>query len=416
MSIIDPSAPSHCNPTPAINDQSSQNQGSWLALITVSLTAFILVCSEFLPIGVLNQIATELHITTGQAGLAITLPGIMGAIAAPLLPIWIKQLDRRIFLMILTVIMLFANVMTIFSNHYEILLLSRFILGISIGGFWATAIALSGRLAPAHLDIAKATAVIIAGVTFATVFGVPIGTWMGELWGWRSGFALSVIIAIPLLVLQYYSLPKLKPQSAIKFRDLPELFKDPKARQGLSIIFLIGLAHFSAFSYLGAFFKQVAGFDATTISSLFLIYGIASIFGNAFAGFSAAINVRYTFVILAICFATVFYSFPIYATQQANAFILTAIWGFAFGAFPTTANIWMFTHAAQAVEKGMPLYIGIFQMMIATGSLIGGYIVDHFNINVLLFSLLSLVGLALISIFTWSRGLNNPKTCCTIQK
>ncbi|MDQ8934137.1 MFS transporter [Acinetobacter rudis] len=406
-------------PSDKITDRNlapQSEQGSWLALITISITAFILVCCEFLPIGVLNQIATELNISTGQAGLAITLPGVMGAISAPLLPILIKKLDRRIFLMALTTIMLIANLITVFSNSYEVLMFSRFMLGISIGGFWATAIALSGRLAPPHLDIAKATAIIIAGVTFATVFGVPIGTWMGELWGWRSGFALSLFMAIPLLALQYYSLPQLKPQSAIKFRDLPELFKDPKARQGLSIIFLIGLAHFSAFSYLGAFFKQVAGFNAAAISSLFLTYGIASIFGNAFAGFSAAINVRYTFVILAACFATVFYSFPIHAINLSNAFVLTALWGFAFGAFPTTANIWMFTHAAQAVEKGMPLYIGIFQTMIATGSLLGGLIVDHFSINVLLLSVLTLIALALVSIFTWSRGLNNPKTCCTIQK
>lgn len=415
MSIIDPSEPRPNNANASFNN-TADDQGSWLALITISLTAFILVCCEFLPIGVLNQIATELHITTGQAGLAITLPGIMGAIAAPLLPIFIKKLDRRIFLMALTSVMVFANIITVFSSSYEVFLLSRFILGISIGGFWATAIALSGRLAPANLDIAKATAVIIAGVTFATVFGVPIGTWVGELWGWRSGFTMSLIVAIPLLALQYFSLPRLKPQSAIKLRDLPELFKDAKARQGLSIIFLIGLAHFSAFSYLGAFFKQVAGFNAATISSLFLSYGIASIFGNAFAGFSAAINVRYTFVILAVCFAIVFYSFPIYAVDQSNAYVLTALWGFAFGAFPTTANIWMFTHAAQAVEKGMPLYIGIFQMMIASGSLLGGFIVDHFNINILLLSLLSLIVLALISIFTWSRGLNNPKTCCSIEK
>lgn len=409
MSTLEPSPPS-------ISTKVSDDQGSWLALITISITAFILVCCEFLPIGVLNQIATELHISTGQAGLAITLPGIMGAIAAPLLPILIKRLDRRIFLMALTGVMLLSNLITVFSNSYEVLLLSRFILGVSIGGFWATAIALSGRLAPPHLDISKATAVIIAGVTFATVFGVPIGTWMGELWGWRSGFVVTIITALPLLALQYYSLPHLKPKSAIKLTDLPALFEDTKARQGLSIIFLLGLAHFAAFSYLGAFFKQVAAFDAATISSLFLIYGIASIFGNAFSGFSSSINVRYTFVILAICFATVFYCFPIYAQERYDAFLLTALWGFAFGAFPTTANIWMFTHAAQAVEKGMPLYIGIFQIMIASGSFLGGFIVDHFNINVLLFSVLSLIVLALISIFTWSRGLNNPKTCCNIQE
>lgn len=401
---------------PPISSPFSTRQGSWLALITVSITAFILVSCEFLPIGVLNQIAADLNISIGQAGLAITLPGIMGALAAPLLPVLIKQLDRRIFIMALTIVMIIANLITALSYHYEVLLLSRFILGISIGGFWATAIALSGRLAPANLDISKSSAVIVAGVTFATVFGVPIGTWVSELWGWRSGFMISIFAGVLLLILQFYALPQLKPISVIYFRDLPELFKDTKARQGLSIIFLIGLAHFSAFSYLGAFFKQVSAFDTATISSLLLSFGVASIFGNAFAGFSASINVRYTFVILALCFATVFYCFPIYAIERSDAFLLTMLWGFASGAFPTTANIWMFTHAAQAVEKGMPLYIGIFQIMIASGAFIGGMMVDQFNIPTLLFSVLVPIGLALIFIFTWSRGLNNPKTYCNIQK
>jgi len=177
----------------------------------------------------------------------------------------------------------------------------------------------------------------------------------------------------------------------------------------LIIILLIGLAHFSSYSYLTPFFKNSAGFDSATISSLLLLFGIAGIFGNAFAGYSGNLNVRYTFAFVAICFAVVFFGFPLFAIHPSGAFILTALWGFAFGAFPTTANIWMFLHAPQAVEKGMPLFVGFFQVMIATGALIGGYVVDHFNANILLYSVLSFILLAFISIFTLSRGLNNPK-------
>ncbi len=390
-------------------DSAPTTSGSWLAILTVAVTAFALVTSEFLPIGVLNSISTDLGVSVGTAGLVITLPGIMAAFAAPLLPVWVKQLDRRVLLIGLTAIMIIANTITAFATHFEILLFGRFILGIAIGGFWATAIALSPRLAPAHLPVAKATAIVMAGVTLATVLGVPIGTWLSQFLGWRSAFLITAIIGVLVLILELIYLPKLKQSSAIHFRDLPALLREPKARKGLVIILLIGLAHFSSYSYLAPFFKNVAGFDGITISSLLLLYGVAGIFGNIFAGYSGNINVRYTFAFIGLCFTIVFFCFPVFAIYPIGAFILTGLWGFAFGAFPTTANIWMFVHAPNAVEKGMPLFVGFFQVMIATGSLFGGYIVDHFNANILLYSVLSFIILAIISIFTWSRGLNNPQ-------
>ena len=263
-----------------------------------------------------------------------------------------------------------------------------------------------------HLPIAKATAVVMAGVTLATVLGVPIGTWLSEFYGWRSAFAITAVIGFIVLVLQVVFLPPLRPDAAIHLRDLPALLRIPKARSGMLIVLLIGLAHFCAYSYLAPFFKHIAGFDGTTIGMLLLLYGIAGVFGNAFAGYSGNLNIRYTLAFVGICFAIVFFGFPVFAIHETGAFILTALWGFAFGAFPTSANIWMFVHAPQAVEKGMPLFVGLFQVMIASGSLLGGFVVDHFNENILIYGVLSFILLALLSIFTLAKGLNNPKISC----
>lgn len=399
---------------PPLKDKS---QGNWFAILTVAITAFALVTSEFLPVGVLNAIATELKVSVGTAGLMITLPGIMGAFSAPLISVWAKKLDRRYLLIGLTAVMVIANFITSISESFAWVLFSRFILGIAIGGFWATAIALSGRVAPPTLPIAKATAIVMAGVTLATVLGVPVGTWLSELWGWRSAFLITACIGALVLVLELIFLPKLYPTSAILFKDLPALFLQPKARKGLLLIILVGLAHFSTYSYLAPFFKNVASFNGTTISSLLLAFGFAGFFGNIFAGYAGNLNVRYSMAAICICLAVVFLGFPIFAVDLLGAYILTALWGFAFGAFPTTANIWMFIHAPQAVEKGMPLFVGIFQIMIASGALLGGYMVDHFGASILLYSVVVLIAFALIAIFTHSRGLNNPviistaKTC-----
>lgn len=399
----------HLNPPDLHSPAPNKTEGNWYAVITLSITAFVLVTSEFLPIGVLTAIAQDLNVSIGTAGLMISLPGVMGAFAAPLVSVWAKSLDRRYLLIGLTAVMVVANFVTSLSQSFEIVLASRFVLGIAIGGFWATAIALSGRVAPAHLPIAKATAIVMAGVTLATVLGVPIGTWLSELYGWRSAFLITSIIGAIILILECIFLPRLKPTSAIKLSDLPALFIDPQARKGLVIILLIGLAHFSTYSYLAPFFKNVAGFNGATISVLLLIYGIAGFFGNAFAGYSSNINVRYTLAIVGLFLAIVFVGFPMFATHLTGAYLLTALWGFAFGAFPTTANIWMFLHAPQAVEKGMPLFVGMFQVIIALGALIGGYMVDHFSTSILLYSVVAFIAFALLAVFTHSRGLNNPK-------
>ena len=244
------------------------------------------------------------------------------------------------------------------------------------------------------------------------MLGVPIGTWLSEFYGWRSAFAITAVIGFIVLVLQVVFLPPLRPDAAIHLRDLPALLRIPKARSGMLIVLLIGLAHFCAYSYLAPFFKHIAGFDGTTIGMLLLLYGIAGVFGNAFAGYSGNLNIRYTLAFVGICFAIVFFGFPVFAIHETGAFILTALWGFAFGAFPTSANIWMFVHAPQAVEKGMPLFVGLFQVMIASGSLLGGFVVDHFNENILIYGVLSFILLALLSIFTLAKGLNNPKISC----
>ena len=408
---------SHLTETAVNSPSPTKNQGNWFAVITLSITAFILVTSEFLPIGVLNAIALDLNISVGTAGLFITLPGVMGAFAAPLISVWVKQLDRRYLLIALTAVMVIANFITSYSESFTWILLSRFFLGIAIGGFWATAIALSGRVAPPHLPIAKATAIVMAGVTLATVLGVPVGTWLSEIYGWRNAFMITSVIGAIILFFEIKFLPKLPPTSAIQYSDLPALFRDPKARKGLIIVLFIGLAHFSTYSYLAPFYKNEAGFDGSTISSLLLIYGAAGFVGNAFSGYSSNINVRYTLFAVALCLAIVFLTFPVYAKFLTGAYILTALWGFAFGAFPTTANIWMFLHAPHAVEKGMPLFVSMFQIMIAAGALFGGFMVDHFNTSTLIYSVLIFISLAVIAVFTHSRGLNNPKAqqCTSIN-
>lgn len=390
---------------PEHNQQSVLQQ--WLAILSVAVGAFALVTSEFLPVGVLNDVASDLGISAGHAGLMVTLPGIMAALAAPLLSVGIGAMDRRYLLIGLTLIMIAANAVVAYATDFGLLLFGRVLLGVSIGGFWATAIALSGRLAPKGVGVAQATSIIMVGVTLATVLGVPVGTWLSGLMGWRMTFLVTALLGVPVLLAQMLLLPRLNPDKAIRISDLPALFINPQARVGLIAVLLIGLAHFAAYTYVAPFFKQSAGFDGPTIGSLLLLYGVAGVLGNLFAGFAANQSVRYTLLLVALMIAISTALFPYFATNLTGAAMLIALWGFAFGAFPACASIWMFVVAPKDVERGMPLFVAMFQVIIALGSFFGGRIVDQMGSAVLLSLATALVGCGFVTVLVLGRSVSN---------
>ncbi|WXL24745.1 MFS transporter [Ectopseudomonas mendocina] len=394
-------------PTLQHHEQSKAQQ--WLALLSVSMGAFALVTSEFLPVGVLNDVATDLNISSGHAGLMVTLPGIMAALSAIFTSVGIRGLDRRYLLIALTLLMILANVLTSFASGFGTLLFGRILLGASIGGFWATAIALSARLAPTGVDIAKASAITMAGVTLATVVGVPLGTWLSGLMGWRMTFLVTGLLAIPVLLMQVFCLPQLKPEKAITVRDLPALLYIPQARVGMIAVLLIGLAHFGAYTYVAPFFKYTAHFSAATISSLLLLYGAAGVVGNAFAGYAANRSVRHTMVLVAGLIGASALLIPHFGTDLNGAAMLVAMWGFAFGAFPTTANIWMFIVAPKDVERGMPLFVCLFQVNIALGSFFGGRLVDSVGASTLISLSAILVAIGIVTILVYGRSVTNKQ-------
>lgn len=395
-------------------DQHSVKQ-QWMAILSVAVGAFALVTSEFLPVGVLNDVASDLGISAGHAGLMVTLPGVSAALAAPLLSVGIGTLDRRYLLIGLTLLMVIANLLVAYASDFNLLLCGRVLLGISIGGFWATAIALSGRLAPKGVGVAQATSIIMVGVTLATVLGVPAGTWLSGLMGWRTTFLVTAALGLPVLLAQLFLLPRLNPEKAIRISDLPALFINPLSRVGMIAVLLIGLAHFAAYTYVAPFFKHSAGFDGSTISSMLLLYGIAGVAGNVFAGFAANRSVRHTLLLVALMIGTSTALFPLFATTLTGGACLIAFWGFAFGAFPACASIWMFVVAPKDVERGMPLFVAMFQVIIALGSFFGGQIVDQLGSPVLFSLATVLVACGFATVLVLGRKVSNSGMALAVQ-
>lgn len=376
---------------------------SWLAVASMGVGTFALVTSEFLPVGLLTHVAKDLNVTSGTAGLMLTLPGIVGAIAAPALAVGSGKLDRRIVLWLLTALMIATNLLAVIAPNFPLMLAGRLLLGVSVGGFWAIASGLGNRLVqPA--DAGKATSIIFAGISLGTVLGVPAGTLIGELAGWRAAFGVTAALGGLLLLCQILLLPAMPPSRAIKAKDLPALLRNPTARAGFLAIVFIVIGHFASYTYVTPFLKQIAGMDGKLITSLLLAYGVAGFVGNFIGGIQAARNVRNTLTISVVLLAASALLFPIYGTSQIGATVLLILWGLAFGGFPISLQTWMFKSAPEALESGSALFVSTFQIFIAVGSAFGGWIVDSAGLPTTMVLGGLIAALAIISV--WISGRN----------
>ena len=178
-----------------------QESPRWWAVVAVMIGIFLLVTAEQLPIGLLSQVAESMGVTPGMAGLMVTVPGVVAAFSAPLLPVAVGRLDRRIMLTLMMAVMVLGSVLSAMASNFALLLAARVLVGISIGGFWAIAGSIAPRLVPSD-QVSRAMTIIFGGVAAASVLGVPLGTLLGDISNWRVAFGalggLSLLTALAL--------------------------------------------------------------------------------------------------------------------------------------------------------------------------------------------------------------------------
>ena len=155
-------------------------RAQWPALVSLTLGVFGLVTAEFLPASLLTAMAADLGVSEGAAGQAVTATALVGAVAAPTMPLLTRRFDRRHVMLALTLLLLASNGLALFAHSLARLLVARVVLGVALGGFWSMAAALALRLVPETM-FARAMALVLSGVSVATVCAAPVGAWMGAL-------------------------------------------------------------------------------------------------------------------------------------------------------------------------------------------------------------------------------------------
>jgi DHA1 family purine ribonucleoside efflux pump-like MFS transporter len=348
----------------------------WPAVVSLALGVFGLVTAEFLPASLLTAMAADLSITEGVAGQTVTATALIGALAAPSIPLLTRRIDRKYVMILLTLLLVLSNVLAATADSLWTLLVARVLLGVALGGFWSMAAALAMRLVPEH-QFARAMSLILTGVSVATVCAAPIGAWMGELWGWRSAFIAAGVVSLITLVSQLFTLPSLPPNANPNLRVLGELLTRPGVRMALLAVLLLISGHFAGFTYIRPLMENVTQLSVGAISAILLGYGIGGFFGNFVGGYIAGRSERYAIVFGGTLIALLSASLLLAGHSAIVTAIAIVLWGFAFGAFPVGFQIWIARAAPDQAEGAGGLLVAAFQVAIATGAIGGGLLVDH---------------------------------------
>jgi predicted MFS family arabinose efflux permease len=348
----------------------------WPAIASLTMGVFGLVMAEFLPASLLTAMATDLGVSDGAAGQAVTATALVGAVAAPSLPLLTRRLDRRVVMLALSTLLLLSNVLAATAGGLAVLLVARVMLGVALGGFWSMSAALAMRLVPEGL-FARAMSVILTGVSVATVCAAPLGAWMGEAWGWRSAFVAAGAVSLVTLAVQAATLPALPPRDNPSLRVLGELLRRPPVRVALLAVLLVVSGHFAGFTYIRPLMEQVTHLSVGAVSAVLLAYGVAGFFGNFAGGWIAGRSERQAIVAGGLLIAVLAASLLVAGQSAAVTAVAVTLWGFAFGAFPVGFQTWIVRAAPDQAEGAGGLLVAAFQIAIASGAMGGGLLVDR---------------------------------------
>ncbi|HEX4817232.1 MAG TPA: MFS transporter [Nonomuraea sp.] len=352
----------------------------WSGVLTVSVGIFAMITAEQLPVGLIPSISDQLGVTVGTAGLTVTVPGVIAAVASIGLPLAVGRLDRRALLAALLAVLAVASTASALAPNFTVLLVSRLLVGVTIGGFWAIAGGLAVRLVPGP-SVPRALVLIFGGVGAAAVLGVPVGTMIGELAGWRGAFWSLTGLSIAILLAALVLLPPLPAAEPVRLQALRAQLRNPTLVAGIGATALLIAGHYGAYTFVSPALLDISGVSTTIIGPLLLGYGVLGMVGNAIAGSWAARAAGRTMAALVIVLGAALALFPLLGATPWSGAALLLVWGLAYGAAPVALQTWVLRAAPTSAEAATAIYCFVFNLAIALGALASSVVVDVMGVQ-----------------------------------
>lgn len=356
-----------------------------LALLALTISAFAIGTTEFVIVGLIPTIAADLGVSLPSAGLLVSLYALGVAVGAPVLTALTGKVPRKVLLLLLMVLFTVGNLLAWQAPGYETLIAARVLTGLAHGVFFSIGSTIATSLVSRD-KAASAIATMFGGLTVALVTGVPLGTFVGQHFGWRTTFlvvaALGVVSIVASLLFVPRKLAHSKPASLIQQMSV---LRQPRLLLVYAMTAIGYGGTFIAFTYLAPMLEQITGFDAGVVALVMLAYGVSVAVGNIWGGRLAdrkgpieALKIIFFFLALVLLVLT-------FTVSNPWSMVLTVlVWGAL--AFGNVAGLQVYVvqqaerFAPQAIDVASGLNIAAFNLGIAFGAWGGGLIVDSIGL------------------------------------
>lgn len=372
----------------------------WGAVFALSLAAFALVASEFMPVSLLTPIANNLHISEGQAGQAISISGGFALITCLLITSLMGRLNRKVLLLSLTLLMIVSGTVVAIAPNYEIFMIGRALIGVAIGGFWSMSAATAMRLVPEN-HVPRALAILNGGNALAMVVAAPLGSFLGDIIGWRGAFFFIVPVASITFFWLTLSLPAMKADSVSNSGNILSLVKSAPAALGMLAVSLFFMGQFTLFTYLRPFLETVTKVSGSKLSLMLLVIGVAGFVGTVLIERFLKNRLYGTLIVIPLLMAIITVALEFFGSFSMATTILLAMWGLVATSAPVAWWTWLSRTLPLNAEVGGALMVAAIQLSIMLGAILGGLLYDSSGYRATFaMSAALLIASALLSVLT----------------
>ncbi|MDY5679287.1 MAG: MFS transporter [Candidatus Methanomethylophilaceae archaeon] len=355
----------------------------WLPLIGITICVFIFNMSEFMPIGLLTDIATDFSVSESTAGMIISIYAWAVAILSLPIMLLLRKMEYRRMLLMCVGLFAFFQVLSGISSSYWMLVVSRLGVAVAHSVFWSIASPLAVKVVAPELQ-KLAISMVAAGTSIAMIAGLPLGRIIGLAMGWRMSFVTIAVVSVMALVLLMVVFPKVENPGTFTLGRLPGLFRI-KVLVGIYVVVAVFVTgYYTGYSYIEPFMMQIAGLSESMTTVALTVFGLAGIVGSmVFTKYYD--RSRFGFIILALGgLCTCLFMLRISATAMIAVMVVCALWGF----FATMFNVSFQNEAIRAspydaTAIAMSMFSGIYNVGIAMGSLIGGTVTEMMSVGMI---------------------------------
>ncbi|KZE77751.1 MULTISPECIES: MFS transporter [Paenibacillus] len=377
-------------------------QSTWKVYI-LAIVSFLVGTSEYIISGILDRIATTMGITVPAAGQLITVFSLAYAIGTPILMAVTAKWDRRKLLLSSLGLFAVANVLSFALPGFGMFIAARILMALGAGMVVVTALSIAAKIAPAGKQ-ASSIATVTMGFTASLIIGVPLGRMISSAFGWKTvflGIALTGIIALIVIAM---TLPRLKGDQPVPLLQQFALLKKPEVALGLGITFFWVGGYSLAYTYISPYLLNVSGVGEDMLSSVLLVFGIASLIGSKIGGYSAdKKGIPFTLLGGMILHGISLLLIPFAAHSLITLFALLILWSFAAWTTGPTQQYNLVTLVPESSGVMLSLNQSTMQLAMAAGAGIGGVVVGQVSLASITWFGAAGVGIAIVATYLLIR-------------